>query len=304
MFFGIINKKTLPKVSLLLAGFVLFSANTIYFVGAGHTPLMSTLDKTYHFDFDNVRKKRPYLNLKAALLLNYDNGEVLYAENCDKIRPIASLSKLVAAMVVIDEGVDLDRTEKITKADARRSRRSRLRVGYELTLRDLLYASLMNSDNRATKALARATSGSIENFVKDMNRKAKKLGLKNTIFYDPTGLDERNVSTAHEVAKILHYAYEYDLIAEITSKKKYRAKIQNKKNTFRRFSNTNRLVLSPYKVLLGKTGYIIASDYCLAAVVKNKKGGRLTLVVLGVPGDKLRFKEARRLLTWGFRHIA
>ncbi len=288
---------------LLLIGFVLFSANTVYFLGAGQPSLNTTFQRTYHFDFDNIRKKSPYLNLKAALLLNYDNGEVLYAKNCDQIRSIASLSKLVAAMVVLDKGIDLDSVEKITKQDARRSRRSRLRVGYELTRRDLLHATLMNSDNRATKALARTTSGSIEEFIKEMNRKVKKLGLKNTIFYDPAGLDERNVSTAEEVANILHYAYEYKLIAEITSKKKYRAKILNRKNRFHRFSNTNRLVLSPYKVLAGKTGYIIASDYCLATIIKNKRGERLTLVLLGVPGEKLRFKEARRLLKWGFRHI-
>jgi len=290
-------------VLLLLIGFVLFSANTVYFLGAGQPSLNTTFQRTYHFDFDNIRKKSPYLNLKAALLLNYDNGEVLYAKNCDQIRSIASLSKLVAAMVVLDKGIDLDSVEKITKQDARRSRRSRLRVGYELTRRDLLHATLMNSDNRATKALARTTSGSIEEFIKEMNRKVKKLGLKNTIFYDPAGLDERNVSTAEEVANILHYAYEYKLIAEITSKKKYRAKILNRKNRFHRFSNTNRLVLSPYKVLAGKTGYIIASDYCLATIIKNKRGERLTLVLLGVPGEKLRFKEARRLLKWGFRHI-
>jgi len=288
---------------LLLAGFVLFSANTVYFLGAGQPSLNTTFQRTYHFDFDNIRKKSPYLNLKAALLLNYDNGEVLYAKNCDQIRSIASLSKLVAAMVVLDKGIDLDSVEKITKQDARRSRRSRLRIGYELTLLDLLHAALMNSDNRATKALARATSGSIEEFIKEMNRKVKKLGLENTIFYDPAGLDERNVSTAEEVASILHYAYEYNLIAEITSKKKYRAKILNRKNRFHLFSNTNRLVLSPYKVLMGKTGYTIASDYCLATLVRNKRGERLTLVVLGVPGDKLRFKEASRLLAWGFRHI-
>jgi D-alanyl-D-alanine endopeptidase (penicillin-binding protein 7) len=304
MILGIIDRKTLPKVLLLLAGFVLFSANTVYFLGAGQTSFKAPLRTTYHFDFDNFQKKGPYLNLKAALLLNYENGEVLYAKNCDKIRSIASLSKLVAAMVVIDEGVDLNKAETITRQDARRSRRSRLRVGYEMTLCDFLHAALINSDNRATKALARATSGSVEAFVKEMNCKVRKLGLKNTVFYDPTGLDERNVSTAHEVAKILHYAYEYDLIAEITAKKKYRAKILNRKNRYHSFTNTNRLVLSPYKVLAGKTGYTIASDYCLATLVKNKKGERLTLVVLGVPGDRLRFKEARRLLKWGFRNLS
>ncbi len=304
MFFGITNKRTFPKVLLLLVGFVLFSANTVYFLGAGQLELRPPMQSAYHFDFEKVRKRTPYLNLKSALLVNYDNGEVLYEKKCDKVRPIASLSKLVAAMVVLDKGINLDKTEKIAREDARRSRRSRLRVGYELTLRDLLHAALMSSDNRATKALARATSGSIKEFVRDMNRKVRKMGLEHTIFYGPTGLDERNVSTAHEVAKILHYAYKYNLISKITSKKRYRARILNKKNTYRSFSNTNRLVLSPYKVLAGKTGYTIASDYCLVTLVKNKKGEMLTLVVLGVPGDKLRFKEARRLINWGFRNLS
>jgi D-alanyl-D-alanine endopeptidase (penicillin-binding protein 7) len=207
-------------------------------------------------------------------------------------------------MVVLDKGVDLDSIVKITRQDAHRARRSGLRVGYALTLRDLLHASLMNSDNRATRALARATSGTVEEFVTEMNLKVKRLGLDKTVFYDPTGLDARNVSTAHEVALILHYVYDYELIAQITARKKYRAKIQNRKNTYRRFINTNRLVLSPYKVLAGKTGYIIASDYCLVTLVENKKGERLTAVVLGVPGDKLRFREARRLIRWGFRSLS
>jgi D-alanyl-D-alanine endopeptidase (penicillin-binding protein 7) len=298
------DKRSLTKTLLLLTGFVLFSANTIYFVGAGHAAITSTVDKTYHFDFDSARERGPNLNLKAALLVNYDNGKVLYAKNCDEVRPIASLSKLVAAMVILDQGVRLDTVTKITNEDARGSGRSRLRVGYELTVRDLLHASLMISDNRSTRTLARVTSGSIDEFVREMNRKVKKLGLEHTVFYDPTGLDERNVSTAHEVAKILHHAFQYDLIADITAKKKYLAKILNRKNAFRQFSNTNLLVQSPYRVLTGKTGYIIESDYCLAAIVKNGAGERLTVVVLGVPGDKLRFKEARRLLKWGFTQLS
>ncbi len=299
----VISKK-LMKMIVLLVGFVLFSAQTVYFLGATQPPLKTPFQRVYHFDFTNVRKKAPYLNLKAALLVNYENGEVLYAKNCDKVRPIASISKLVAAMVVLDKKVDFNTRVKITRQDAYRSRRSRLRVGYELTVRDLLHASLMNSDNRATRALARVTSGSIENFVRDMNRKVKQMGLKQTAFYDPTGLDSRNVSTAREVAKILHQAYEYQVISQITSKRKYRAKVLNRKNTYRNFINTNKLIYSPYKVLAGKTGYIIASDYCLTTIVKNKKGKRLTLVVLGAPKERLRFREARRLLDWGYRQIS
>jgi len=295
-----IKRKTLPGVLLMLAAFVFFSANTVYFLEADDHPVASTMQDHYQFDFSTAHKG-PYLNLKAALLVDYENGQVLYAKNAEAVRPIASLSKLVTAMVLMDSGLDLKKTMKITKQDAHRSSRSRLRVGYELTLYDLLHAALMNSDNRAARAIARAVSGSYADFAKEMNRKVKRLGLEHTVFHEPTGLDSRNVSTAHEIAKILHYAYDYPLIREITSKRTYRVKIQNRKRTYRGMANTNLLIHSKYKVLSGKTGYIRAADYCLATLVKDKSGRRLTAVVLGVPGDKLRFRECRKLIDWGYR---
>jgi len=300
----LIQREKLPSVLVMLAVFVFFSANTIYFLEADDITQQAGFRNRCEFNFDNV-KKGPYLNLKSAILVNYENGDVIYSKNAETVRSIASISKLVTAMVLLDNGIDLKKkTEKITKKDAKRSSRSRLNIGFEMTLYDLLHASLMNSDNRAARALARAVSGSQEAFIKEMNRKVKQLGLKKTEFYDPTGLDSRNVSTAHEVAKILHYAYQYKLIAEITSKKKYRVKILNRKNTYRPMANTNMIIHSPYKVLSGKTGYIRAADYCLTTLIRNKKGERLTLVVLGVPGDKLRFKEARRLIDWGYKNIS
>jgi D-alanyl-D-alanine endopeptidase (penicillin-binding protein 7) len=298
------QRSSLPRVLLLLAAFVFFSANTVYFVEEGDGRLRAEIDKVYHFDWDHVKvQKNPYLNVKSAIAVNYDNGEVLYGKNEDKPRAIASITKLMMAMVVIDQGVDLSTTEAITKKDAYRSSRSRLRVGYELTLGDLLYAALMNSDNRAARALARATCGSIDAFVEEMNHKAKLLKLKHTTFVEPTGLDSRNQSTAHEVAKLLHYALDYDLIAKITSKKSRRVKVQNRKNTYLQMANTNILVHSRYKVYGGKTGYIRAADYCLTTLIENKKGEKVTLVVLGAPGDKTRFKEARKLADWSFREI-
>ncbi|MBN1211487.1 MAG: D-alanyl-D-alanine carboxypeptidase [candidate division Zixibacteria bacterium] len=297
-----IRKESLPKVLLLLAAFVFFSANTVYFLEDPNGPVLASIDRNYHLNFDTV-EKGPWLNLKAAVLVNADNGDVLYAKNADQPRPVASITKLVTAMVVIDHKVPLDSIVEITKEDAFRSSKSRLSRGFELTVLDLLYSALMNSDNRAARALARATCGDIDEFVREMNRKVQRLGLENTVFCEPTGLDEKNVSTAHEVAKILHYAYDYKLIKKITSQKRYRVKIQNKKNTYRQMSNTNLMVYSKYKVLAGKTGFIREADHCLTTLLQNKKGEKLTLVVLGVPGDKLRFREARRLADWGFNKI-
>ena len=299
----IVKRKTLPNVLILLAAFVFFSANTVYFLEAEDTPGLSPLQHNYQFDFSTVREG-PKLNTVTAILVDYENGRVLYAKDANEVRPIASISKLVTAMVLIDKGVDLQQTETITKEDAYQSSRSRLRVGYEMTLQDLLHAALMNSDNRAARALARAASGSIEEFAKAMNKKARKLGLQDTYFVEPTGLSERNVSTAHEVAKILHYAYDYPLIREISTKEKYACRIVNQKRTQVGMANTNLLLHSQFNVLSGKTGYIRASDYCLTALVRDERGRRLTAVVLGVPGDKLRFRECRRLIEWGYTSCA
>ena len=105
------------------------------------------------------------------------------------------------------------------------------------------------------------------------------------------------------MAKILHYAYDYELIRQITSKKFGVCRVLNRKNRTIRMANTNLLVKSRYKVLSGKTGYIRDSDYCLTTLIENARGERLTCVVLGVPGDNLRFREARRLVDWGFRRV-
>jgi D-alanyl-D-alanine endopeptidase (penicillin-binding protein 7) len=289
---------------LILASAVLFSsASPTLYDQPSALQIEASIATQYHLDFDHVRDKGPYLNTRSALLVNYENGQVLYNRNGDRVRSIASISKLMTAMVVLDLDPDLDCTEIITREDAYRSSTSRLARGTEWTLGDLLHAMLMNSDNRAARAVARATYGSKELFAAAMNDKARELGLDSTHFVEPSGLDARNVSTAAEVARMLHYARDYPLIAEITRKKTYTARALNRRNWRRRFINTNRLLWSPFQVEAGKTGYIRDADYCLATLVGNEAGERLTLVVLGVPGDRLRFREAQRLLRWGFRTI-
>ncbi len=295
--------KLLNIFLLGLAGVLFFSAGGGHVLDIDIDPLNTATSERYRFDFDTVRKG-PYLNLKSAILVNYDNGQVLYTKDPDQVRPIASISKLVTAMVVLDSGVDLDTTEVITRQDAYRSSRSRLRVGTEMTLRDYLHSTLMSSDNRAARALARAVAGSIEDFADLMNKKVESLGLRSTRFEEPSGLSSNNVSTATEVAKILHYARDYPLIGEITSKKRHTMRFLDRRGQQLTIGNTNRIIWSPWWVEAGKTGYIRAADYCLTALVHNEEGQRLTLVVLGVPGDNLRFKEARRLLNWGFRNMS
>lgn len=266
----------------------------------------STVPKAseYELDFHNAKTKGLSVRLKSALLVNYADGSVLFAKNPDEVRPIASISKLMTAMVVLDKCPDLNLTEVVTKEDAYQSFRSRLRVGYKMSLNDLLYSSLMVSDNRATRALARAVFGSLEKCAEAMNAKAAELGLTNTRFVEPTGLSAANVSTATEVAKIIYYTRKYPQIGKITSTQNYLVKITSRKRTFKKsISNTNLLTHSPYDVLAGKTGYISASQYCVVSLVQNRQGERLTVVALGAPGAMTRFREARKLVDWGFKQI-
>lgn len=239
------------------------------------------------------------LRLKSAIAIDNATKKVLYCYNADKIWPIASISKLLTAMVVLDH-YRPDTIIAISKEDSRQSSRSLFRTGEKVKARDLLHAALMQSDNRAARALARSVAGTLDKFVVMMNKKAKDLEMLNTIMYEPTGLDERNSSTAAECAKLVNAAMiQYPEIARITSLRSYTFKPMNRRNS-RRLVNTNKLVYSKYRVCVGKTGFINESAYCLTTVLENGSGRKVTVVVLGAPGPQTRFREARRLATFAF----
>ncbi len=278
--------------------------NTIWLESSSKTAEASIEDIDY-FDFelpDSNLSRAIYLNLKAAIAVDNDSKEVLYSYNADEVRPVASITKLLTAMVVLDR-YDPDSIITITREDARRSAKSLFRVGTKVRAIDLLHAALLQSDNRAARALARTVAGTYEEFAAMMNEKAKEIGLDHTEMCEPTGLDERNCSTAAECVKLINNAIRlYPEIARITSLKKYEFKLVNKKRKLR-LINTNKMVFSKYRVLAGKTGYIIESDYCLATILENGNGERITVVVLGSPGPNTRFREARRLANYAFRRI-
>lgn len=278
--------------------------NTIWLESSSKTAEASIEDIDY-FDFelpDSNLSRAIYLNLKAAIAVDNDSKEVLYSYNADEVRPVASITKLLTAMVILDR-YDPDSIITITREDARRSAKSLFRVGTKVRAEDLLHAALLQSDNRAARALARTVAGTYEEFAGMMNDKAKEIGLDHTEMCEPTGLDERNCSTAAECVKLINNAILlYPEIAEITSLKKYEFRPVNKKRKLR-LINTNKMVFSKYRVLAGKTGYIIESDYCLATILENGNGERITVVVLGSPGPNTRFREARRLANYAFRRI-
>ena len=216
-----------------------------------------------------------------------------------EVRPIASITKVMTALVFLGQKPDLSRDVVISRSDVRRASTTYLRRGERITLRNLLHLALIASDNSAARALARVSPWGTVGFIEEMNLKAEKIGLENTTFIDPSGLDERNVSTAYDLSRLIAYATDQPQIASTMRKKSYRMRTSRRRLTVR---NTNRLLLGSLVVYGGKTGYIDESGYCLAAVVKLPGSDSLSVVVLGARSNAGRFAEVRRLVNWVSTH--
>jgi len=247
----------------------------------------------------------PNIQAQAAVVVDLASGAELFQKNPDAERPIASISKLMAMMVVLDRALDLDGATAIEAGDrdvARGGARSRLPVGMKFTNRDLLHAALMASDNRAVPALGRAVGLDPAAFTAAMNKKAAELGLVRTSFGDPTGLDERNRSTPREVAKMLAAALKVPLIAEITRKASYVASPVGKPRWRIEYTNTDAIARGrKFTVLGGKTGYTDLAGYCLAIAARltEQSGQRdVAMVFLGDHGKMTRFGDFSRAAQW------
>ncbi len=233
------------------------------------------------------------VNARAALVIDAKTGEVLFDKNSGTAMPIASLTKLMTAMVFIESKPELSRRVMVSREDLAGSGRTRLRAGEVVTLRDLLHLALLSSDNAATKSLVRNSDLPREEFLARMNRKAQVMGLHQTRFVEFTGLSEQNVSTATEYAQILKAAANDPLIQHISTLPDY---------TFRgskgdhHMVNTNRLCrYGVFDVRGGKTGFISEAGYCLATWVSTRSRDVIS-VVLGAPSNAVRFSETRRLI--------
>ncbi|KPL03895.1 MAG: hypothetical protein AMJ73_05050 [candidate division Zixibacteria bacterium SM1_73] len=258
--------------------------------------------KELHFTKTALENKLHHIRSKAALVVDIEKGNILFEKDMEKQLPIASLTKLMTALVFLEQNLYLNDTAKIAWSDAKFAGRSRLRVGEVLTLKDLLHASLMCSNNRTTKTLARVSGLSFEDFVIRMNQKAKEIGLENTCFYEPTGLDKSNRSTALDCARLLSFALTDTLVACITGKKVYTfTTIYKKRKRQHQIVNTNRLLLSSLNVKGGKTGYNGASGWCLGALVEDEDGTKIAAVVLGAPSNLARFREAKSIIKWSLQ---
>jgi len=229
---------------------------------------------------------------RNAILLDPATGEVLYEKNSSRSVPIASLTKLMTAMVFLEQKPDLTREVEITPADMAGAGHTQLRRGEKVPLGELLHMSLMCSDNCATRVLGRESGLAPGAFVARMNSKAVELGLTGAHFVEFTGLDEHNVATASDVARMLHAAANEPLIAEITTTRSYEFRTERRRHAVH---NTDRLLYGRYEILGGKTGFILEAGYCFATWVRTQ-GRELIAVVLGAPTNATRFADVVRLL--------
>ncbi|MGV8057179.1 MAG: serine hydrolase [Smithellaceae bacterium] len=241
--------------------------------------------------------RKPVLRSAVALVEDQQTGELLIQKQATAVSPIASITKLMTAMVVLDANLNLQETLTIVPDDIDHLRHShsRLPIGIHLTRRDTMLLALMASDNRSAHALGRTYPGGFQACVAAMNNKARSLGLLETHFDDTTGLSKGNVSSARDLARLVDTAYQYRLIREFTTCKKVIVRSGRRILAFR---NTNHLIRNPrWQIGLSKTGFIDEAGRCLVMQAQVAKRPVL-IVLLDSQGRLTRVGDANRIKQW------
>lgn len=237
------------------------------------------------------------LKSSVALVMDQETNEVLFSKNSQAVLPIASLTKLMTALVVTEAQLPLDEVLTVSQddVDTEKGSRSRLTVGTRLTRGEMLHLALMSSENRAAHALGRTYPGGLDVFVAAMNHKTVELGMANTRYVEPTGLSSRNQSSARDLATLVNAAHNYPLIRELSTSPEYQVAVGRRQV---QFHNTNGLVRNPaWDISLQKTGYISEAGRCL--VMQAKLAGRqLIMVFLDSAGKYSRIGDAERVRRW------
>ncbi len=237
------------------------------------------------------------LNSSVALVMDQATGEVLFEKNAGVALPIASITKLMTSLVVVEANQDLDEMLTITEEDVDREKfsHSRLRVGSQLSRANMLHIALMSSENRAASALGRHYPGGIRAFVAAMNAKAHEIGMTSSRFADSTGLNSSNVSSARDLAKLVVAAYEHPLIRQYSTDSRYAVDPGGRPLQYR---NSNGLIENPdWEIGLQKTGYISEAGRCL--VMQVQVAGRpVVMIFLDSKSKQSRLADASRIRKW------
>jgi D-alanyl-D-alanine endopeptidase (penicillin-binding protein 7) len=235
------------------------------------------------------------LRSEAILVQDLETSTVLYDKNGDEMRPIASISKLMTALIVAEANLPMSEMLDIGDEDVDRLRhsRSRLPVGTTLSRADMLHLALMASENRAAHTLGRHYPGGMAAFVRAMNDKARALGMRDTTFVEPTGLSSDNVSTARDLVKLLHAANEHPLIRRYTTDDKYEIALKRGRQLV--YNNTNRLVRNAnWDISVSKTGFINEAGQCLVMLARIDDRD-VAIVLLNASGSQSRIGDAQRI---------
>jgi D-alanyl-D-alanine endopeptidase (penicillin-binding protein 7) len=238
----------------------------------------------------------PDVRAAAAIIFNPETGEILYDSNAQDKRSIASITKVMTALVFLEDHPDLSETVTVERGDVYAASTTYLRANDRITLDNLLHLTLIASDNAAARALSRVSHGGTAAFVERMNEMAIELGLDSTSFADPSGLNPQNISSAYDLSRLITKAAQDERIAPIMRTADF--KVSTSRRTFE-IHSTNRLVREgDVDVVGGKTGFISKAGYCLATLLRLPQGNPVAVVVLGAGNNNGRFWETRHLFKW------
>jgi len=242
----------------------------------------------------------PSVSARAAIVVDVGSGEVLFAKDAEVVRPMASLTKLLTAMVVLDQGL---RGEELITVDTRDfvEARPEFMVGDTMTREEALRAMLVGSVNELANAFARSSEGGKEGFLEAMREKAAVLGLSKTVVEEPSGINPRNQSSAADVARLMRAALGYPMIRGMTTTGSVTVTTTVGKTL--KLDSTNLLLPSalnqdPLRIIAGKTGSLPEAGYCLAQVTQNAEGKQVIVVGMGNVDHFVRFSDVRTLTEW------
>jgi D-alanyl-D-alanine endopeptidase (penicillin-binding protein 7) len=251
---------------------------------------------TPRFKTDAAGQVVPDVRAAAAIIFNPVTGQVLYEENSQDKRSIASITKVMTALVYLEDNPDLNTEITVERSDVFAASTTYLKANDRITASELLHLLLIPSDNGAARALARTSHGGTAAFVERMNEKAIELGLQNTSFADPSGLNANNVSSAFDLSHLITFAASDERIASVMRTPTYTVATSRRMIPIH---STNHILLSgDVDVMAGKTGFISKSGYCLATLLRLPQGNPIAVVVLGATSNNGRFWETRHLFSW------
>jgi D-alanyl-D-alanine endopeptidase (penicillin-binding protein 7) len=254
--------------------------------------------QTPRYKFDDTGAIVPDIRAEAAIIYNPQNGQVLWESNSQDQRSIASITKVMTAIVFLESATDLNQEVQILRTDTVRASTTYLKTNDRVRISDLLHLLLIPSDNAAARALARISPLGYDGFIARMNQKADDLGLNQTAYADPSGLLSDNISSAYDMARLIAFAAEDDRIGPIMRTPEY--SFRTAKGRIVTVRSTNQILRAgDFDVVGGKTGFISKAGYCLATLLKMPEGGpSLAVVVLGATSNLGRFWETRHLVEW------